>query len=261
MVRPGGRSLPHSALFAPIVIAGDVAGLLGLIDKPGGFSAEDSRLAEVFAEMSAVAMLRSHTVHGFESSQSALETEARDAATQLWQAEGKNAVLFEQMQASTARMQSLSRRLVEAQESERRRIARELHDEAGQALASLRFGLRLLEREIGEGGSVDRAGGGARAADRRRHRRPASPGRRPAAGEPRSPGARGGAAPVLALGGIQVRPRGPLQGARVHQRAPAGGGGDGALPRGPGGDDQRRAPRPRHSGRRLGRSVAPIGSW
>jgi signal transduction histidine kinase len=124
-----------------------VAGLLGLIDKPDGFSTADSRLAEVFAEMSAVAMLRSHTVQGFESSQSALETEVRDATTE-------NAVLLEGARASTARMQSLSRRLVEAQESERRRIARELHDEAGQALAALRFGLRLLEREASEGGSV-----------------------------------------------------------------------------------------------------------
>jgi signal transduction histidine kinase len=53
-------------------------------------------------------------------------------------------------------LQSLSRRLVEAQESERRHIARELHDEAGQALVSLRYGLRLLEREIDEGGSVTR---------------------------------------------------------------------------------------------------------
>lgn len=66
----------------------------------------------------------------------------------------ENAILFEQMQASTARMKSLSRRLVEVQESERRHIARELHDEAGQALVSLRYGLRLLEREIAEGGSV-----------------------------------------------------------------------------------------------------------
>ncbi|MBZ0090108.1 MAG: sensor histidine kinase, partial [Thermoanaerobaculia bacterium] len=56
--------------------------------------------------------------------------------------------------ASTARMKALSRRLVEAQESERRHIALELHDEAGQALVSLRLGLRLLEREIAEGGNV-----------------------------------------------------------------------------------------------------------
>jgi signal transduction histidine kinase len=51
-------------------------------------------------------------------------------------------------------MQSLSRRLVDVQEGERRHIARELHDEAGQALASLRYGLRLLEREVDQGASV-----------------------------------------------------------------------------------------------------------
>jgi two-component system sensor histidine kinase UhpB len=38
---------------------------------------------------------------------------------------------------------------VEVQESERRYIARELHDDAGQALTSLKVGLRLLEREAG----------------------------------------------------------------------------------------------------------------
>jgi len=59
------------------------------------------------------------------------------------------------MQAATVRMKALSRRLVETQENERRHISRELHDEAGQALVSLRYGLRLLEREIDEGGSAD----------------------------------------------------------------------------------------------------------
>jgi signal transduction histidine kinase len=41
----------------------------------------------------------------------------------------------------------LSHRLVQIQETERRHIARELHDEAGQTLASLMVGLRLLEKE------------------------------------------------------------------------------------------------------------------
>jgi PAS domain S-box-containing protein len=117
------RSSEVSWMGVPLFARGDVAGLFTLSKRePGFFNQEHVRLAEAMSSQASVAV--------------------------------ENAVLFEQMQASTARMQKLSRRLVEAQESERRHIARELHDEAGQALASLRFGLRLLEREIDEGGSV-----------------------------------------------------------------------------------------------------------
>jgi len=60
----------------------------------------------------------------------------------------QNAQLFEQVRAGHSQLQSLSHRLVQVQETERRHIARELHDEAGQALTSLMVGLRLLEREV-----------------------------------------------------------------------------------------------------------------
>lgn len=62
----------------------------------------------------------------------------------------QNAWLFEQVRASSDRLQSLSRRLVEVQESERLYIARELHDEAGQVLTSLLVDLRLLEKSASE---------------------------------------------------------------------------------------------------------------
>ena len=39
--------------------------------------------------------------------------------------------------------------LLEGQETERRRLARELHDQTGQALASILLGLKTLEREVG----------------------------------------------------------------------------------------------------------------
>jgi signal transduction histidine kinase len=42
------------------------------------------------------------------------------------------------------------RRVVEAQEVERRRLARELHDETGQALTSILLGLKPLEEALGD---------------------------------------------------------------------------------------------------------------
>lgn len=68
----------------------------------------------------------------------------------------QNAWLFEQVRAGHERLQALSRRLVEVQENERRYIARELHDEAGQALASLAVGLELLQRSAGDPEAVQR---------------------------------------------------------------------------------------------------------
>ncbi len=108
----------------PLFARGDVAGLFALSRwEADSFTPDHVRLAEAMSSQASVAV--------------------------------ENAILFEQMQASSARMQNLSRRLVDVQETERRRIARELHDEAGQALASLRYGLRLLEREIDNGGTVN----------------------------------------------------------------------------------------------------------
>jgi signal transduction histidine kinase len=62
----------------------------------------------------------------------------------------ENARLYQSMSKSREQLQSLSRRLVEVQENERRVVARELHDEAGQALASLIIQLKLLQKSAGE---------------------------------------------------------------------------------------------------------------
>ncbi len=107
----------------PLFARGDVAGLFSLSKREAGyFNEEHVRLAEAMSSQASVAV--------------------------------ENAILYEQMQASTERMQTLSRRLVEVQENERRQIARELHDEAGQALVSLRFGLRLLEGEVDQSKNI-----------------------------------------------------------------------------------------------------------
>ncbi|MGH3133237.1 MAG: GAF domain-containing protein [Gaiellaceae bacterium] len=46
-------------------------------------------------------------------------------------------------------------RVVEAQELERSRLARELHDETGQALTSILLGLKTLEQSVGAGEEAD----------------------------------------------------------------------------------------------------------
>lgn len=47
--------------------------------------------------------------------------------------------LFEQVQSSHERLEALSGRLIEVQETERRNLARELHDEIGQTVTGMRF--------------------------------------------------------------------------------------------------------------------------
>jgi PAS domain S-box-containing protein len=135
---------------------------------------------------------------------------------------------LEEVRASRARLQTLSHRLLNAQEAERRRIAQTLHDEIGQALTALKFNLEM-------------AGRPAPPASAQPGPRPAPIGaRRPGAGRrvalvSRSPGAAG-----WVCRNIPCRrpPGGP-----IGSGATAACGGDRLLPRGPGGVDQCAAPR------------------
>ncbi|MFZ1402011.1 MAG: PAS domain S-box protein, partial [Anaerolineae bacterium] len=62
--------------------------------------------------------------------------------TERKRAEEERERLFQEVQRARDQLQALSRRLVEVQETERRHIARELHDEVGQLLTGLKM---LLE--------------------------------------------------------------------------------------------------------------------
>lgn len=111
---PFFRETVRSWLGVPIISRGDVIGLYA-IDRiiPRAFTDDHIRQVETLVSQAAVAI--------------------------------QNAWLFEQVRSGHERLQALSRRLVEVQESERRYIAQELHDEAGQALTTLLVGLELLE--------------------------------------------------------------------------------------------------------------------
>jgi PAS domain S-box-containing protein len=56
--------------------------------------------------------------------------------------------LFNRVQDGSKRLRELSRQVVTAQEQERRRVSRELHDEASQALMALKISLDMLQRDL-----------------------------------------------------------------------------------------------------------------
>ena len=58
-----------------------------------------------------------------------------------------------QLRDNTLQLQTLSRRVLEAQETERRRVAHELHDELGQALTAIKINLQTRVRF--QGGAAD----------------------------------------------------------------------------------------------------------
>jgi signal transduction histidine kinase len=60
----------------------------------------------------------------------------------------QNARLFEKLHTSQDRLRLFAQRLVTAQEEERRRLARALHDEAGQSLTVLRLRLELIAEQL-----------------------------------------------------------------------------------------------------------------
>ena len=61
----------------------------------------------------------------------------------------ENAQLYRVLQEREGQLADLVRQLVNAQEGERQRIARELHDETGQKLTALAMGLAAVEAQLG----------------------------------------------------------------------------------------------------------------
>ncbi len=60
----------------------------------------------------------------------------------------QNAQLFSEVRSGRERLRQLTGKVVSAQEEERRRVSRELHDEAGQSLTVLKMSLEMIETDL-----------------------------------------------------------------------------------------------------------------
>lgn len=66
---PEGHAELHNVLFAPLIIKERAVGLLGLANKPEGFTDEDARLATAFGELVAIALLNDWAYESLEKSE------------------------------------------------------------------------------------------------------------------------------------------------------------------------------------------------
>jgi len=105
----------RSELYAPLRLGERIIGVLNIgNEEQDAFDQEEQQLLLTLADQTALAI--------------------------------ENARLYKEMRVAHDRLQTLSRRLVEVQEAERRHLACELHDEIGQILTGLKLILKMSKR-------------------------------------------------------------------------------------------------------------------
>ncbi len=107
----------------PLLFSNRLIGTLRLLSRQKDFFTHDSQiLLQSYANLAAVAI--------------------------------QNTLLFDEIRRSNRQLHALSQRLMKAQEAERLHLSRELHDESGQLLTALTVQLGLLERSMGQPGTL-----------------------------------------------------------------------------------------------------------
>lgn len=115
-----------SVVGSPLAVHGELLGILYAANRtPARFNERDGELLDAFASLAAIA-----TEH------SRLYAATSDALQQK----------VSELEAVTRALKHRSAQVLTAQEDERRRLARDLHDQTAQELTTLRVRLRLLDK-------------------------------------------------------------------------------------------------------------------
>ncbi len=136
------------ALVIPIYLDEKTPGTIWIVshDEEVKFDSEDARIMTGLAEFTSCAL---RLIRSSESQQSARLEAEKEIATRKNTEKSlmrTQAGLEVDIDARTAQLQQLSVKLMNLQDDERRRLARELHDSTGQYLAGIQMNLNALLR-------------------------------------------------------------------------------------------------------------------
>jgi PAS domain S-box-containing protein len=88
-----------NVLFAPLVIDNKAVGLLGLANKPGGFTKQDARIASGFSEFASVALFNSRTLESLEHSEERFRSVVETAIDAIITVDSRGTIIFWNPQA------------------------------------------------------------------------------------------------------------------------------------------------------------------
>jgi PAS domain S-box-containing protein len=91
---PDGHVVLENVLFAPLVIEGRAVGLLGLANKPDGFTEHDARIATGFSEFASVALLNSRTLESLEHSEEHFRSVVETAIDAIVTVDNSGRIIF-----------------------------------------------------------------------------------------------------------------------------------------------------------------------
>jgi PAS domain S-box-containing protein len=91
---PDGHVELENVLFAPLVINDGAVGLLGLANKPGGFTEHDARIAAGFSEFASVALLNNRTLESLEHSEERFRSVVETAIDAIFTVDSNGRIIF-----------------------------------------------------------------------------------------------------------------------------------------------------------------------
>ena len=91
---PDGHVRLDNVLFAPLCLGGKPVGVLGLANKPGGFTEDDVRVATAFGDLAALALLNSRAQEALEQSSERFQAVAQSATDAIVSIDSQGRIVF-----------------------------------------------------------------------------------------------------------------------------------------------------------------------